>query len=478
MKSALALIFSMSAASAGFAASPAPDADATPPPASAPRKLELPKISRSRLANGLALEIVEDHRIPLVTVRLGLPAGSVRDAAGEEGTAEAVAASLTDGVPGLTSAQIAEKVAALGASLDASASSDAATVSGSVLSENFETFFRLFSRVVVEPSFPAGELEIYRDNAVQRLTLAHTQPAFLAQERLSAILFGAHPYARVATEASLKSLTRDRVEKFYRSYYRPAGAVLVLYGDVTPAAARALAEKSFAEWKGAPPAGGSFPPLPRRSGRTVALVDRPGSVQARIVIGSVAPTEKSPVYFPLQLANNVFGGGSASRLFMDIREKRGYTYDPDSSFSTRKQYGTFVADCTVRNDVAIPAVGVFFDLFDSSAKTPPSAEELDHSKTFLNGIFALRLATQSGVANQLLRIALFGLPADWLETYRAKIAAVTPAEAASATKTYIDAPNPVLVVVGDAKLLKEGLAKYGKVAVYDTEGKTIGAPKK
>ena len=478
MKTALALLVSLSAASVGFAASPAPDADATPPPASAPRRLELPKISKWRLANGLALEIVEDHRIPLVTVRLGLPAGSVRDASGEEGTAEAVAASLTDGVPGLTSAQIAEKVAALGASLDASASSDAATISGSVLSENFEEFFRLFSRVVVEPSFPPDELEIYRDNAVQRLTLAHTQPAFLGQERLSAILFGAHPYARVATETSLKSLTRERLEKFYRACYKPSGAVLVLYGDVTPAAARALAEKSFAEWKGAPPASGTFPPLPRRSGRTVALVDRPGSVQARIVIGSVAPTEKSPVYFPLQLANNVFGGGSASRLFMDIREKKGYTYDPDSSFSTRKQYGTFVADCTVRNDVAIPAVGVFFDLFDSSAKTPPSAEELAHSKTFLNGIFALRLATQSGVANQLLRIELFGLPADWLETYRAKIAAVTPAEAASATKTYIDAPNPVLVVVGDAKILKEGLAKYGKVAVYDTEGKTIGTPKK
>jgi predicted Zn-dependent peptidase len=254
--------------------------------------------------------------------------------------------------------------------------------------------------------------------------------------------------------------------------------VLVVYGDVTPAAARALVEKAFAGWKGESPAGETFPPLPARPGRSVALVDRPGSVQARIVIGSVAPTEKSPVYFPLQVANNIFGGGSASRLFLDIREKKGYTYDPDSTFSTRKQYGTFVADCTARNDVAIPAVGVFFDLFDSSAKTPPTADELDHSKTFLNGIFALRLATQSGVANQLLRIELFGLPSDWLETYRAKIAAVTPAEVASATKSYIDAPNPALVVVGDAKLLKEGLPKYGSVEMFDAEGKKLEAPKK
>ena len=475
MKTALALLLSLSAASAAFAAG---DADATPPPPSAPRKLELPKIAASTLPNGLRLEIVEDHRIPLVTLRLGLAAGAVRDASGEEGTAEAVASSLTGGIPGMSSAQIAEKVASLGASLDASASSDAATVSGSVLSENFDVFFPIFSRVVAEPSFPESELAIYRDNAVQKLALAHTQPGFLAQERLSAILFGAHPYARTATEASLKSLNRARVEKFYREFYRPAGAVLVLYGDVSPASARALVEKSFAGWSGSAPAGESFPALPSRPGRTVALVDRPNSVQARIVIGSIAPTEKSPVYFPLQLANNIFGGGSASRLYMDIREKKGYTYDPDSNYSTRRLHGTFIADCTARNEVAVPAVGVFFDLFDSSAKTPPTAEELDHSKAFLNGIFALRLATQSGVANQLLRIALFDLPADWLQTYRARIAAVTPAEVASVTKTYIDAPNPAIVVVGDAKLLKDGLAKFGTVDVYDSEGKVAPAAKK
>jgi zinc protease len=471
-----ALLFSLCAVPRGL---PAAETDATPPPASAPRKLELPKIEKSRLGNGLRLEIVEDHRIPLVTIRLGLPAGSSFDAKGEEGTSDAVAAALTDGVPGISSAQIADKVASLGASLEASASPDAATVFGSALSENFEAFFELFSKVALAPSFPESELEIYKANEIQKLTLAHTQPGFLAQERLAAALFGAHPYARIAaTVPSLKSLTRQRLEKFYRAHYTPEKAVLVLYGDVTPAAARALVEKSFSAWKGKSPAAESFPPLPERPSRTVALVDRPGSVQARIAIGTVAPTEKSPSFFPLVVANTIFGGGTASRLFQDIREKKGYTYDPNSTFSTRKQYGTFVASCTARNDAAVPAVGVFFDLFDSSAKTPPTAAELDHSKTYLNGLFALRLATQGGVADQILRIALLELPADWLETYRTKISAVTPEEVAAATKKYIDSPSPALVVVGDAKLLKEGLAKYGSVDVFDTEGKKAEAPKK
>ncbi len=476
MKTPIALLLTLLTASLALGS---PDSDATPPGPSAPRKLELPRIERSRLGNGLTLEIVEDHRIPLVTIRLGLPAGSAADAKGEEGTAEAAASSLTDGAPGLSSARIAERVASLGASLDSSASSDAATISGSVLAENFEAYFELFSKVALSPTFPASELEIYKANEIQKLTLAHTQPSFLAQERLSAILFGSHPYARVsATEASLKSLTRERVEAFYRAHYVPGGAVLVLYGDVVPAAARKLVEKAFSGWKGSPPPAAKFPAPPDRPERTVALVDRPGSVQARIVFGTIAPTEESPAYFPLTVANNIFGGGSASRLFLEIREKKGYTYDPDSSFSHRKQYGTFTADCTARTDVAVPAVGVFFDLFDSSAKNPPTAEELDHSKAYLNGIFALRLATQSGVAAQLLGIELFGLPKDWLATYRAKIAAVTPAEAASATKRYIDVPNPALVVVGDAKVLKEGLSKYGAVEVFDTDGKRLGAPAK
>jgi len=372
MKTPIALLLALCAGSLAFAAA---DPDATPPAPSSPRKLELPRIEKSRLSNGLRLEIVEDHRIPLVTVRLGLPAGSVGDAIGEEGTAEAVASSLTDGVPGLSSAQIAEKAASLGASLEASASPDAATISGSVLSENLEAFFGLFSKVALSPTFPESELEIYKANQIQKLTLAHTQPDFLAQERLSAILFGAHPYARVAaTVPSLKSLSRERLEKFYRARYVPDGAVLVVYGDVVSSAARNLVEKAFSGWKGKSPAGEMLPPPPERPARTVALVDRPGSVQARIEIGTVAPTEKSPAFFPLQVANNVFGGGAASRLFQDIREKKGYTYDPNSSFSTKRQYGTFTADCTARNDVAIPAVGVFFDLFDSSAKNPPTAE--------------------------------------------------------------------------------------------------------
>jgi zinc protease len=460
-------------------ASPAADPNATRPGPSAPRPLSLPKVEKTRLGNGLRVEIVEDHRVPLVTLRLGLPAGASLDGKGEEGTAEAVAATLTDGIPGLSSGQIAEKVASLGASLDASASPDAATVSGSVLSENFPEFFALFSRVVLEPTFPQEEVAIYRDNAIQKLTLAHSQPGFLAQERLAAVLFGEHPYAHIAaTQPSLKSLTRERLEKFYRAHYTPDAAVLVLYGDVTASSARELTERTLAAWKGSSPAATALPAPPSRSGRTVALVDRPGSVQARIVIGTLAPTEKDPVYFPLTVANNIFGGGSGSRLFLDIREKRGYTYDPNSSYSTRKQFGTFVADCTARNEVAIPAIGVFFDLFDSTAKDPPSAEELDHSKAFLNGLFALRLATQGGVANQLLRVELFSLPGDWLEKYRSRIAAVTPAEAASATKTYVDSKAPVVVVVGDSKLLREGLGKYGPVEVYDSEGHRMAEPGK
>jgi zinc protease len=457
-----------------LAAPCAADSDATPPPPTAPRPLQLPRVERARLSNGLVVETVEDRRIPLVTVRLDLPAGSVEDPARGEGTAEAAASLLTAGIEGMSSAQIAEKVASLGGSLEASAGMDSATVSGDVLSENFEAYFDLLSRVVLGPAFPEKELAIYRANELEKLKIARSEPSFLASQRFNALLFGDHPYARISpTEASLAALDRERVEKFFRGHYGPEGSVLVVYGDVSAAKVRTLAEDLLGSWKGGRSKTESFPEPPHPAGRVVALVERPGSVQARIAIGHLAPTAKSADYFPLQVANTILGGGTASRLFLDIREKRGYTYDPGSSYAARAEAGTFRAGCTARNDVAVPAIGAFFEIFDAMADKPPANAELSHAKNYINGLFALRLATQAGVAGQLVQIYRQDLPEDWLEAYREKIAAVTPPEVREASRRYIDARNPVVVVVGDPNALGKGLAQFGPVARFDAEGRLL-----
>jgi len=450
------------------------DSDATPPPPSEARPLHLPRVEKTKLENGLRVEIVEDHRIPLVTVRLDVPAGSIEDPAGGEGTADAAASLLTSGIEGMTSAQIAERVASLGASLDASAGMDSATVSGDVLSENFQSYFGLFARVALGPSYPDSELEIYRANALQKLKISKSEPSFLASERLNALLFGDHPYARISpTEASLKALDRGRLETFYRRHFVPAGATLVLYGDISPEKARKEIAGRFGSWKGIEPPEERLPAPPVRGSRVIALVERPDSVQANIAIGQLAPTAKSPDYFPLQVANSILGGGAASRLFLEIREKKGYTYDPGSSYGARVDFGTFRAGCTARNDVAIPAIQGFFEIFQEMARKPPAESELAHAKNYINGVFALRLATQSGVANQLVQIARQNLPSDWLEMYREKISRVTGADVQDASRRYIDAKNPVLVVVGDPKALADGLEKLGTVERFDSDGQAI-----
>jgi zinc protease len=444
----------------------------TPPPPGAPRPLRLPAASVTKLPNGLEVQVIEDRRVPLVTVRLAVRAGDAEDPEGRVGTAEAVAGLMTEGAGRLSSAEIARRVASLGGSIAASASSDSSSLSGSVTSQNFGPYFEIFSSVALAPDFPEREIEIYRANALQHLALARSNPGFLASERLSALLFGAHPYGRSASDASLKAISRDGLREFYGRYWSPRGAILFLYGDVSASEATALARRRFEGWKGGPPADEKFPAPPERPGRQLAVVERPGSVQARIEIGSIAPTPKSPYYFPLLLANNVYGGGGGSRLFRDVREKLGYTYDPGSSFTVRRQYGEVVASATVRNAVAGNTLKAFFDVSEALVgKEPPTRVELDRAKNYINGVFALRFATQGGVVGQLANVFLLDLPADWLEKYRARVSAVDAADVESATRKYLAIPNPVVVVVGDPESLRPALAPFGQPEIYDTEGR-------
>jgi predicted Zn-dependent peptidase len=466
-----ALVFSLAVLATSLLAGGA-DSPATPPPPSRPRPLQLPAIYSTSLPNGVKVEIVEDHRIPLVTLRLGVPAGSVRDAAGEEGIAAATASLLTEGTTHLSSAEIARKAATLGASVEASAGPDDLIVRGRTLSENFDEFVSLFAEIVLHPSFPESEIDIFRANALEELKLEKSQPSFLLRQRLSAILFGPHPYARIApTEASLKSLDRQRVQTFYSRYLTPAGSVLVVYGDVSKEKGEARIRDLFSSWNTAAPPKESLPQPPSRTGPTVALVDRPGSVQAAIGTAELAPTMRSSEYFPLLEAANILGGGTASRLFLGIREKKGYTYDPSTQYQAeRKDYGILGSYCTARTDVAIPAVGGIFEEMQALGSREPSAEELRHTKEYLNGTFAMSLTTQAGVSDRLLRMALLSLPPDWLKDYRDRVSAVTATAVREASRKTIDAGHPLLVVVGDAKALKAGLTKYGPVTVYDTSG--------
>jgi zinc protease len=403
--------------------------------------------------------------VPIVTVRLGIQAGSVLDPAGQPKLAAAVASQLTAGTDKYTSLQLREAAAELGGSVGASASDDYAVVSGTALAENATPLVVLMADVVLHPAFPENELAIYRSLATQGLTVQRQNPDFLAQEQLAKALYGpGHPYGTIAaTQESIQSLSRDKLTDFHRSHYSPAGAILVVVGDIRPSDVFALAEKSFGSWQGtsAASSGAAYPT--GSSAKKIYLVNRPNSVQSNIMIGNRSLRRDDPDYLPLSVANAILGGVSTSRLYRNVREKRGYAYDVHSSSSARALSGEFTEGAQTRTDVTADAIKEMLADAEQIRKEPVTPDELSDVRNYFKGRFVLQMTSQTGLADQLLNQQMYKLPADYISTYRDRIGAVTVADVQRVAQKYMRPSEAAIVVVGDAEKLRGPLSQVAAV---------------
>jgi zinc protease len=227
----------------------------------------------------------------------------------------------------------------------------------------------------------------------------------------------------------------------------------------------------FAQWPQGPDPQLRSPALPQRSERTIYLVDRPGSAQSNIVIVNEAITRTSPDYFPLLLMHTILGANASSRLFMNLREHKGYTYGAYSNLDARKLAGTFRATAEVRTAVTGASLHEFFYELDRIRNEAVSEEEITNAKSYLTGVFPIRIETQDGLIDQLVNNKMFGLPDDYLRTYRERVSAVTTDEILSVAEKYVTPDQAAIVIVGDAAEINEQIKPYSeKIEVYDTDG--------
>jgi predicted Zn-dependent peptidase len=309
---------------------------------------------------------------------------------------------------------------------------------------------------------------------VEGLRIERTTPGFLAGERLRRVLFGSHPYGTISpTEAQVTGYRVEQLRDFYQTYYRPENALMVMVGDFEPQAMLRQIESAFGSWQGAPGEGAPNPPLPEIQGSRVYLVHLPGSVQTQLLIGNRAITRKHPDWMRLTLANSIYGGAFNSRLVMNIREDKGYTYSPRSGAHPLRQHGYFSIGAAVRNDVVAAALKEIFYEIDRMRETPVGEEELDDARNYMTGVFSLGLATQDGLAGQLATSTLEKLPDDYLETYRDRILKLTAADVLDAARKYFDSANAQIVIVGDRAQIEAQAAQFGTPEVYDAQGNKI-----
>jgi predicted Zn-dependent peptidase len=441
------------------------------PALSPERPVIWPQRARKTLSNGLEVVLVESHTIPKFTGELFFRSGNAVTAATAPGLADMTATVMRTGTASRTSRQIEEDLRRMGADLSSGAGADTSVISFAGLVDFSSDLLRLVAELTQQASFPADEFERERRQLVEGLKIERTTPSFLAGERLRRVLFGAHPYGTISpTEAQVEGYRLEQLKDFYRRYYRPGNALLVMVGDFSPPAMLAQIEIVFGPWAAGNVEQAPNPALPELQGRRVYLVHLPGAVQAQVLVGNRAITRKHPDWLRLTLANSIYGGAFNSRLVMNIREQKGYTYSPRSGAHPLRQHGYFSISAAVRNDVVAATLTEIFYEIDRMRSTPVGEDELADARNYLSGVFSLGLATQDGLAGQLATSTLERLPQDYLETYRERILKLTAGDVLDASQKYFDSTDAQIVIVGDRANIESQAATFGPMEVFDAQG--------
>jgi zinc protease len=392
------------------------------------------------------------------------------------GLASYTAQMMREGTETRSSQQISQELERMAAfvNVGTSISGPNATVGGSALTENFARLFELASEILLAPAFPAEEWDRLKARARAGLIQQRASPGFLASEQYSRVVYGNHPAGRVsATAATLDAITRDAMVALHRARYVPDHAAIAFAGDITLAQARKAVESRLGGWrKRGTPRPAVSDPAPAAAPK-VYMVARPNSVQTTLMVGTQSMTRTDPDYEELLVANRVLGG-TMGRLFRHLREEKGYTYGVGSAFSATNFRGDWTASTSVRTEVTEPALRDLLAEIAEMRDKPVPEKELADAKRAIVASFALSLENPQSVLNYYVNSWTFGLPADYWDTYPARISAVTAAAAQAAATKYWSSDRLQIVAVGDAARIAEILGKHGTLEQYDTEGKKIG----
>jgi zinc protease len=451
-----------------LAAAPAVGAEKeTPLPKGLPPYGELkpfpaPQTTSEKLANGLTLWLVPRRGFPKVSYALAVRGGLAADPQDRPGLAQLLTATIDQGTATRTARQIAEELQAAGGDLSANAGSESIVITTGVLTSNAEAGLAVLADIARNATFPDSEVELAKSNAASHLQEQESDPSFLAERALSRVLFAQHPYGVTSlTQDSIAKTTPEELRREYARRFRPDQAILVVVGDFDEVKMAGSAESQLGSW-----AAPSMLPAPAVEKPSLApphavfFVDRPDSVQTTIAVGSLGPAESSPDYPAMQVANAVFGGMFGSRLTLNIREDKGYTYTPGSYVVSRRTAGIFQTWAAVRNEVTGATVNEIEYELNRMATTSPSQEELLHAQRYLVGSQAIELQAQDSVGRSLARLWILGLPPEELGRESERIGKVTIQDVDKAAAEYFPAARQAIVAVGVEKVIRDQVAPF------------------
>ncbi len=435
-----------------------------------------PRVEKT-LANGLRVIVTRQTVVPKVTVTLTVLSGYSSDPADLTGLANVTADAIQEGTRTKTSREIRRQVFGMGGSLASQVSQDFSSLTTRGLAEFAPQLIALVGDVAMNPTLPPDEIAILKQQRMQAVAQQKASPQFLSNRQFRRALFGDHPYARTSeTEASLQAIDRATIETFHRQHYRPNNAFLLVVGAVEPDAIVAAAEKTFGGWTRGDVPKPVYPAPPTLTGRKVYFVQRPNSIQSSISVGNLAVKRSDPRWFELTVANTIYGGAFNSRIVRNIREEKGYTYSPGSILTGFADAGFYRFAADVRNEVTGPTLTEVYKEIDLMRASGSDGAELQGAKSYLRGIFPIQTSTQNGLAATLNNVYVFNLPKDYPETFREKVAAVTPVQVKAAAATLLGSENSLVTIVGDWAKVKDQLGAFKDIVFVDADGKAVSAP--
>jgi predicted Zn-dependent peptidase len=433
------------------------------PPYGELKPFQSPQVTAQKLRNGLTLWLVPRPGFPKAAFALAVRGGMAADPQDRPGLSQLLTDTIDQGTKTRAARQIAEDVQAAGGDLSAAAGSESIVVSTSVLSAQAAAGLTVLADVAQNATFPDSEVALAKRNAADRLQQQEADPFFLAGRALAKAVFGPHPYAVTSlTQDTIAKATAGELRSEYARRFRPDQAILVVVGDFDATKMTASVESLLGKW--AAPTSEPVALAEKPAGlvpHVVFFVDRPDSVQTTLALGALGPTQSSPDYASTQVANAIYGGMFGSRLTLNIREDKGYTYTPGSGLGVRRTAALFQTWAPVQNAVTGAALNEIAYELNRMATTSPSSSELVRAQTYLVGNQAIDLQAQDSVAGSFARLWALGLPPEELGLESARISKVTIKDVDEAGAKYFPAARHTIVAVGVEKVIQDQLAPFG-----------------
>lgn len=420
----------------------------TPPAGGTPKDFSLPDKSAISLENGMKATLVKYGAVPKVNVSLIIKTGNVHESADQVWLADLTGNLLKEGTATMNFAAISKKVAAMGGSINVNVGIDQTTISGAVLSEYAGDLIAVMSELVMNPAFPASEIDRLKNDLKRQLAVQKARPQAQAAEKFFQTIYPNHPYGRYfPSEEMLAAYTVDMVKDFYRDNFGAQRSTLYVVGKFDEAGVTAAIKKSFSPWTTGPAI--NYPEATPKHTNEIVQVDRKGAPQTTVLVGLPTLRPNDPDYISLELTNSLLGGSFGSRITRNIREDKGYTYSPRSVIQNRKSGSVWYEQADVTTEHTGASLTEIAKEINRLQKEMPSKEEMDGIKNYEAGIFVLRNSTPGGIIGQLNFLDLHGLKDDYLTNRVKNIYAVTPEKVSQMAKDHLKYEDMTLVLIGD-----------------------------